>query len=960
MSLITNARHFTHGGDDASHRGIGPLLDGNDNLYVVAETSAQADHLAVFKSTDDGATWTEQDTGGRPDLSTRGLAISACVQIGTVLHIATRSNGYTSGMDVAWDIEYHTFNTSDASSNQDTWQIVREAVVSPTGDGAISTTSGMDIAVRSDGDVIIVHQGSDASVMGNGFERVAYSRREGTSWTSDIALNTTSLEELQLQASCVFGVGDNLHIGWKIVALGLSDFRARTLDAGNNLSSIIVPHITPLLTGKHRPVSYDRSGTQYVLIAPGEINTGDLQTRELEEDGSNDLSIVNAIQTVTAAYGASPNIGLVQDLETGDVWIAYRAQTGGALLTNQKAGAGGWSSATTRKSVDTRSTWWEAYTRGGGNHLGYVYCDHDADANHLFFDEITTGTSVQDIAVTTLAETDALNPVATGAGQAVGTLAEVDSLVPATLIQDFHIGDFEGAFSSFQGHQNPVNQIGSDLFMIEKLNSFDIGVYKSTDIGRTWTQVATVTGIPPGPTVLHTVATIVDSGDIHVITSAAGGEVQYHIFDPGTDTFTLSKEIVAPTTVGTTNRVVGIVVRSDGSVVCLYRTTSLPFVIKYAIRNGSWTNDLAISADDGVDSLHTAAIVLGASDRVHFFWHNHTDGTIYHRTLNSADVLQTEQLVTSPGVSVVDIDNYGAGRYAKSGGVRIGYFYETSIRKLGVIHADSADVPTWTQDSDITDEQIPDDAGQKDLLAGLTGDDTNEQFILAFQRSDLSVFFSLRPDGGSWSADTDTGLDALNNAGGDNSSGDFGLRVSGGVVFLTWWSINPSTPPDDWFYQEKGLGQEVTIGTLAETDSLIPVGVTIYKTIGTLAETDSLVTVNLTQGGGQDIIVGTMAEVETLLAIPGAKTVAIGTLAELEGLQSIAGVHVFNIGTLLETDLLIFVGLDLDGSTDMFIAIDLTDAISLTQAQILVGLGVPKSGDHTSRIYHPGRYIVRR
>lgn len=575
--------------------------------------------------------------------------------------------------------------------------------------------------------------------------------------------------------------------------------------------------------------------------------------------------------------------------------------------------------------------------------------------------ELEVPNPTQTIAVGVITETDALIPVAVVQGPlSVGTLAEIDSLVPL-LAPPFHIGDFLGATGAFQGHQNPVHQIGADLFIIERLNNTDIGVYKSTDNGAAWSQVATVTGIPPGAQTFHTLATTVDSGDIHVITSAAGGEIKYHIFDPGTDTFTLSQEIVSPDIlVGSTNRVVGVVVRSDGSVVCLYRTTSTPFVIKYAIRNGSWTNDLAISADDDVDSLHTAAIVLGASDRVHFFWHNHTDGTIYHRTLNSADVLQTEQLVTSPGTGPVDIDNYSAGRYTKSGGVRIGYFYETSARKLSVIHADSADAPSWTQDSDITDEQIPDGLSQHRLLAGLVGDDTNEQFILAFQRSDLSVFFSLRPDGGSWGPDTDTGLDALDDGNDDLSSGDFGIRVSGGIVFLNWWSIASQTPPDDWLYTEFGFGQEVAIGSLAETESLIPIGVSIYKTIGTLAEANTLINVNIIQPTGQTIQVGTMVEVGSLLDIPGAKIVAIGTLTELEGLQSIIGIHVVNIGTLLEADTQIPVGLDILLTMDLFIAIDLTDALTLAQVQAALGLGTPKSGDHVAKIYHPVRRIVRR
>lgn len=960
MSEITGARHFVDGSDDPNIPALGPFLDGNDNLYVVAESSALGNTLGIFKSTNDGSTWAEVDTGNRPSIL-NGLSTWSVTQVGTVLHIATLSNGFADGMDVRWRIRYHTFNTSDASSNDDTWQITNEDVVDPTGASKASFAM-VDIAIRSDGDVIIVHQGSDAAVMGSDFDRIAYSRKEGTTWTTDIAVHSTSDERNQLSVNCVFGTGDNLHIFWWESALGVNEAYAKTLDSGNSLSTRIEWHDdTWGFFHRPKPISYDRAGTQYVLAVIPDQTSFDYFSRELEEDGSDDISTNLSTQTLSSDNTTTPNIGLVLDLESGDAWAAYRRVTNLDLHTKEKAGSGAWGSDTQRQTGDHRGSWWQAYARDGGNHLGYVYCDHDGSPiQKLYFDEITTGAGGQTVAVGTLAETDFLRPIPQF-GTSVTILAETNSLLPVVAFQPNHIPDFTGATGAFQGHQNPVHQIGSNLFIIERLNSTDIGVYKSTDNGAAWSQVATLTGIPPGAQTFHTLATIVDSDDIHVITSAAGGEIQYHIFDPGTDTFTLSREEVSPDIVtGSGNRVVGVVVRSDGSVVCLYRTTSTPFVIKYAIRNGSWTNDLAISADDDVDSLHTAAIVLGASDRVHFFWHNHTDGTIYHRTLNSADVLQTEQLVTSPGTGPVDIDNYSAGRYAKSGGVRIGYFYETSALKLSVIHADSADAPSWTQDSDITDEQIPDGQSQHRLLAGLVGDDTNEQFLLCFQRSDLSVFFSIRPDGGSWGADTDTGLDALNDGNDDLSSGNFGIRVSGGIVFLNWWSIASQTPPDDWLYQEVGLGQEVAIGPLAATDSLIPIGVSIYKTIGTLVEVNTLLTVNLTQAGGQDIQVGTMVEVGSLLDIPGTKIVAIGTLTELEGLQSIIGVHVVNIGTLLQADILIPVGLDILLTMDLFIAIDLTDALTLAQAQAALGLGTPKSGDHVAKIYHPARRIVRR
>ncbi len=980
MPEITDARHNSHGSDDPNIQVMGPFIDGNDNLYVIAERVTFTDRLGIFKSTDDGATWAEVDGSNRPTIS-NNLATWSVTQVGTVLHIATLSHGYSSGMDVAWDIQYHTVNTSDASANADTWQTKNETVVSPLGAGQASNAT-VDIDVRSDGDVIIVHQGSDVAIMGSGFQRVAYSRKESGSWTTNIELHTTGSDEVaQRTVNCVFGTGDNLHIFWWDFAVGVNEGYCKTLDSGNSLSTRVQFHDDIWASDRRpKPISYDRSGTQYVLVLFSDQSSFDFYSRELEEDGSNDISTNLSVQTMSSDNQVTPNLGLVQDLDSGDFWAAYRRVTTSAMHSKEKAGTGSWGSDTSRQTGQIRGSWWQAYARDGGKHLGYVYCDHDdATPQKLFFDEIETAAGGQSISVGTLAEVESLTPVPTSA-ISVGTLAEADSLLGIAKFQPGHIGDFDAL--QVGQHENPVHQIGTDLYTMGGTNTTtfeDMKVFKSSDDGVNWVEVAELTSIPTAAVVLRSLATTVASDDIHIINEAANGEILYSVFDPGTDAFTTSKEVVSPANVGSSNNHTSIVVRSDGSVVVFYRTVSSPFEMHYRIKNGSWGGEQTITADEGVDAIEWGSIVLGDSDRVHFFWANTTDGTIYHRALNSSDVLQTEQLVTTPSTSA--LQNYGSGRYAKSGGVRIGYFFESSTRKWGVIHADSADAPSWTVDTDLPDDQVFNHASH---LTGLVGNDTDEEFILGFiQDSERSVNYVRRPDGGSWSADKDTLLNALPVIVpvDGRTYGDFGLRVSGGVVRLNWWSAVTPTPIQDWLYGEIGLGIIQAVGTLAETNALIPAGISIYKTIGTLAEVNSLVSFGVVTGADQTIPVATLVELEALVAIPGAKVVGIGTLAEIEALQPIRVLRKYDIGTLTEFDTLVAVGLDLDGSTNLFIAIDLTDALTLaqvTETNPAQGLGIVgrssggsagvssgrrtggSSSDHAPKIYRPSRRIVRK
>jgi hypothetical protein len=94
----------------------GPIKDGNGNLYVLCERTELTPDPTIYKSTDGGKTWAEQDSANRPgsggfeDMESASMILS-----GTKLKFARMRSG-TGNVHLS----YHEFNTSE-SGTPDTW-----------------------------------------------------------------------------------------------------------------------------------------------------------------------------------------------------------------------------------------------------------------------------------------------------------------------------------------------------------------------------------------------------------------------------------------------------------------------------------------------------------------------------------------------------------------------------------------------------------------------------------------------------------------------------------------------------------------------------------------------------------------------------------------------------------------------------------------------------------------------
>lgn len=123
---------------------IGPWQASNGDLYFLMEPSETWNALMTVKSTDGGLSWREVDGTNRPktgDLEGFGSAL-----VGDQIHMVHQTSD---------DVWYHVFCTSDHSEKPDTWAIQDERIASPEE----PPTQVADIAVRSDGSVVVVYGG---------------------------------------------------------------------------------------------------------------------------------------------------------------------------------------------------------------------------------------------------------------------------------------------------------------------------------------------------------------------------------------------------------------------------------------------------------------------------------------------------------------------------------------------------------------------------------------------------------------------------------------------------------------------------------------------------------------------------------------------------------------------------------------------------------------------------------
>jgi len=291
----------------------GPWVDANNRVYGILKTTGNA--LVAYKSGADPLvdTWTEQDSSNRPTATVPANDYAASWQQGTVIHC------------VAWDTtsggpEYSTFGTSD-NGTPDAWLTKDDLAVVPTA----PIGNLCFIALRSDGDVIILHDGTREKLMGTDYQRCVYSRKEGGTWTAtEVAVGNTGEQNHYAPVSIGRGASDRIWLAFSSPNAG--GVSARALESDNTLGTgkTITSVINSTDNESHLLPYYDDDGVEVMThswLTGTAINTTRLRDGVAQTAVSIGITTSQPVCTSVTAGNAKKMYCSGKDSTSSDVYV---------------------------------------------------------------------------------------------------------------------------------------------------------------------------------------------------------------------------------------------------------------------------------------------------------------------------------------------------------------------------------------------------------------------------------------------------------------------------------------------------------------------------------------------------------------------------------------------------------------------------------------------------------------
>lgn len=304
-----------------------------------------------------------------------------------------------------------------------------------------------------------------------------------------------------------------------------------------------------------------------------------------------------------------------------------------------------------------------------------------------------------------------------------------------------------------------ISSGGNVYVVIKRFNGSDnitvrnrIAVFKATDPTSSFSEQDRGSASTPNAPMydasivrepLQTMWAVQVSDVLHVAwTSSASGALdayEYTTFDMSSDTWSGTELVID--TVATdppvlTDTSISIAVRSDGDVIALYNGAtdrlhgSDQNRVDYARKENGTFATIAVAVDNaGADMWYGSVIVLGSSDRMHFFFKNDDLDDAYQRTLvHSGNALET---FPSAGDTQTNLPNhvFAPGISYNDGGTqRVRCPYVDLSGQLSYAEFDSVDAPgAFTVNADVGDNDVisPD----QNPVACLAVDGTDEHLL---------------------------------------------------------------------------------------------------------------------------------------------------------------------------------------------------------------------------------------
>jgi len=317
------------------------------------------------------------------------------------------------------------------------------------------------------------------------------------------------------------------------------------------------------------------------------------------------------------------------------------------------------------------------------------------------------------------------------------------------------------ALARAAGKSGPFQSSGGATYGVFRndTNEDEIDIVKSAnpDTGS-FSVIATLTVTGTNAEIFAYAA--VQVGDnIHIATtSLASGPSEpifYHVFSMASDTFTTSNEDTGGTGVTPTdeNKNIAITVRSGGPVICYQGPTVSVMGQKqrtnFARKDGAvWTADIALD-DGGEVNYFIGGCVVGASDKVHFVYHDDTNGDALHKSLTSGNVLSAVETYSDSASDSEDFIIPNPVFYDAAGTERITAAYMTT-GNLSASEIDNDGVPG-------AEEQVTDSSpvidNEQVMASFAVKSDIDRVLALYARQSDGDVYLDENTNSGGWGTD---------------------------------------------------------------------------------------------------------------------------------------------------------------------------------------------------------------
>lgn len=353
-----------------------PFKSSGGAFYVVVTNPLGSNIIDVFKATDPTDSWTVQDAADNPINVPIASGALAAVQDGDKIHIATIGGGANKKPS------YHLFNMAT-----DNWDVTEEEIEANFPQNP--TNPWISIAVRSDGDVVVVYAGDTDQDMGGKKERVDVNIRTVTTWGGPVALDAAG-DIHYGNPNCVLGTNDFVHCVFHKTSNTADpptvwlDTHGRSLDPADDTLSTVVTSTESgnSLLSMQNLVTYDDAGTQRIAIQSG--NSGsDLVAIQMSEDANDELQIDGGhIETLVPELHHEGKVSTLSVAElSGDLHLLYSG--GGTAGVDEdlyytKSTDDGVNWDTPTEEIDAITVNFisaNIYVRGSDTVMAYVYDD---------------------------------------------------------------------------------------------------------------------------------------------------------------------------------------------------------------------------------------------------------------------------------------------------------------------------------------------------------------------------------------------------------------------------------------------------------------------------------------------------------------------------------------------------------------------------------------------------------